>query len=318
MGSDHRAGLAARDSRLLGGLDLLTAVVETGSFIAAGERVGLSQSGTSRAIARLEQQVGVRLFDRNARAVTLTDEGRRFHERVAPLVALLADAMEGASSASTRVRGRLRVNVDMFFARYVLASRIDQFLARYPELSVELVTRDHTSHLDLISGGFDIAVRFDQPRATSLVARRLLETRIMTCASPAYLARHGRPRRPPELAGPHECILFVDPKTGLPYDWDFVRGRKRIRRVPVHGRLIVNDVATALGACLAGHGIAQLMELGTEQLRASGALVELFPRWHDELFPLYALHPSRHLPPAKVRAFLDFIIESTRELVHMR
>lgn len=305
---------SSRDPRLLGGLDLLTAVVETGSFVAAGERVGLSQSGASRAIARLEQQVGVRLFDRNARAVTLTDEGRRFHERVAPLVAELADAVEGASATSSHVRGRLRINVDMFFARYVLASRLDRFLARYPDLTVELVTRDHSSQLDLITGGFDIAVRFDQPAAAGLVARRVLETRILTCASPAYLAHHGQPRDPRDLAGDHECILFVDPRTGLPYDWDFIRGRKKIRRVAVHGRLIVNDVATALGACLAGHGIAQLMELGTEELRASGALVELFPRWRDEMFPLYAFHPSRRLPPAKVRAFLDFIVESTREL----
>ena len=313
MAAPRRATPAA-DPRLFGGLDLLAAVVQTGSFVAAGERFGLSQSGTSRAIARLEQQVGVRLFDRNARAVTLTDEGRRFHERVAPLVAQLAGAIESASSATTRVRGRLRVNVDMFFARYVLASRIDRFLARYPELSVELVTRDHTSQLDLIAGGFDIAVRFDRPTAGSLVARRLLGTRIVTCASPAYLARQGRPLHPRDLARAHECILFVDPKTGLPYDWDFVSGHKRIRRVPVHGRLIVNDVATALGACLAGHGVAQLMELGTEQLRADGTLVELFPRWHDELFPLYAFQPSRHLPPAKVRAFLDFIVESTSEM----
>jgi len=305
---------AARDPRLFGGLDLFDAVVETGSFVAAGELLGLGQSGTSRAIARLEQQVGVRLFDRNARAVTLTDEGRRFHERVAPLVAELADAIDGASATTSHVRGRLRINVDMFFARYVLANRLDRFLARYPELTVELVTRDHTSQLDLIGGRFDIAVRFDQPAAAGLVARRLLETRILTCAAPAYLAHHGRPRDPRELAGDHECILFVDPRTGLPYDWDFIRGRRKIRRVAVHGRLIVNDVATALGACLAGHGIAQLMELGTEELRASGALVELFPRWHDEMFPLYAFHPSRRLPPAKVRAFLDFIVESTREL----
>jgi DNA-binding transcriptional LysR family regulator len=299
---------------LLAGFELLNAVVETGSFVAAGERVGLGQSGTSRAIARLEQQVGVRLFDRNARAVSLTDEGRRFHARVAPLVAQLADAIEGAAGAAGHVRGKLRVNVDIFFARYVLASRVDRFLARYPELSLELVTRDHTSHLDPVAGGFDVAVRFDQPTATSLVARRLLQTRIVTCASPTYLAQHGRPRHPRDLAGEHECILFVDPRTGLPYDWDFVRGARRVRRVRVHGRLLVNDVATALGACLAGHGVAQLMELGTEQLRASGQLVELFPRWRDELFSLYAFHPSRHLPPAKVRAYLDYVVESTRDL----
>lgn len=300
-------------SDLLAGFELLRAVVETGSFVAAGERIGLTQSGTSRAVARLEAQVGVRLFDRNARAVALTDEGRRFHAQVAPLVAQLADAIEGAAGTAGHVRGKLRVHVDVFFARYVLASRIDRFLARYPDLEVELVTREHTSQQDLVAGGFDVAVRFDQPAVTSLVARRLLQTRILTCASPAYVARRGRPRHPRDLAGDHECILFVDPNTGLPYDWDFHHGARRLRRVAVHGRLIVNDVATALGACLAGHGIAQLMELGTEELRASGQLVELFPRWRDELFPLYAFHPSRHLPPAKVRAFLDFVIDSTRE-----
>jgi len=304
----------SQSTDLLASFELLNAVVETRSFIAAGERMGLTQSGTSRAIARLEARIGVRLFDRNARAVTLTDEGRRFHAQVAPLVAQLADAIEGAAYTAGHVRGKLRVQVDVFFARYVLASRIDRFLARYTELELELVTRDHTTQQDLVSGGFDVAVRFDQPAVTSLVARRLLQTRIVTCAAPAYIARHGHPRDPRDLAGDHECILFVDPRTGLPYDWDFIRGRRKIRRVAVHGRLIVNDVATALGACVAGHGIAQLMELGTEELRASGALVELFPRWHDEMFPLYAFHPSRHLPPAKVRAFLDFIVESTQEL----
>jgi DNA-binding transcriptional LysR family regulator len=114
------------------------------------------------------------------------------------------------------------------------------------------------------------------------------------------------------LAGDHEAILYIDPSTGRPFDWDFHAGKKRIHRVAVHGQLVVNDVATGLGACLAGHGVAQLMELGTRDLVRSGALVELFPRWHDEMFPLYVLHPSRHLPPAKVRAFLDFVVESAR------
>jgi DNA-binding transcriptional LysR family regulator len=301
-------------SSLLGGLDLLNAVVETGSFVRAGERAGLTQSGVSRAIARLEQQVGVRLFDRNARAVTLTDEGRRFHEQVAPLLTALTDAVDSAAHSAHRVRGRLRINVDTFFARYVLAPRLGAFLAQYPELSVELISDSITSYAgNLIAEGFDAAVRFGDPRPSSLVARKLLETRILTCASPAYLARHGRPRHPSDLATGHEAILFVDPQTGRPFDWDFHQGKKLLRRVAVHGQLVVNDVATALGACLAGHGIAQLMEIGTAEHLRSGALVELFPRWHDEMFPVYVFHPSRHLPPAKVRAFLDFVVASARE-----
>ena len=300
------------DATLLGGLDLLAAVVETGSFVRAGERVGLTQSGVSRAVARLEQRVGVRLFDRNARAVVLTGEGRRFHEQVAPLLTQLSDAVENAAHSAQRVRGRLRVDVDTFFARYVLAPRLTAFLTRYPEVELEVLSRPHDHAVGLIAEGFDVAVRFGEPRPSSLVARKLLDTRIITCASPSYLAQRGRPRHPRDLTRGHECILFVDPQTGRPFDWDFQSGKKRLTRVPVQGRLVVNDVATALGVCLSGHGIAQLMELGNLEFIRSGALIELFPRWHDELFPLYVFHPSRHLPPAKVRAFLDFIVESTR------
>ncbi|HEY2510010.1 MAG TPA: LysR family transcriptional regulator [Polyangiaceae bacterium] len=302
----------ALDLGMLGGLELLSAVIETGSFGRAGERIGLTQSGVSRAVARLEERVGVRLFDRNSRAVVLTDEGKRFHEGIAPLLERLGDAIDQASHSAERVRGRLRVNADTFFARYVLAPRLDAFLARYPELELEILSRPHDHVGGLVAEGFDVAVRFGEPTAAGLIARKLLDTRILTCASPEYLARRSRPRHPRDLTGSHECILFVDPQTGRPFDWDFHRGKQRIRRVPVRGRLVVNDVATALGACLAGYGVAQLMELGnTEHLR-TGALVELFPRWHDERFPLYAFHPSRHLPPAKVRAFLDFVVESTR------
>lgn len=299
---------------LVGGLDLLHTVVESGSFVRAGERVGLTQSGVSRAIARLEHQVGVRLFDHNARAVTLTDEGRRFHEQVAPLLTALTEAVDSAAHSAHRVRGRLRVNVDAFFARYVLAPRLGSFLAQYPELEVEVISDTVTSYAgNLIAEGFDAAVRFGDPRPSSLVARKLLETRILTCASPAYLERHGRPRHPRDLAAGHEGILFVDPQTGRPFDWDFHQGKKLLRRVAVRGQLVVNDVATALGACLAGHGIAQLMEIGTAEHLRSGALVELFPRWHDEMFPVHVFYPSRHLPPAKVRAFLDFVVTSARE-----
>jgi len=298
------------DSRLLGGLDLLSAVVETGSFVRAGERLGLSQSGVSRAVQRLEERVGVRLFDRNARAVRLTDEGRSFHARVAPLLGALSEAVDSAAGAAASVRGRLRVTSDPFFASSVLAPHLPRFLADHPDLELEIVVRDHAG--DLVAEGFDLALRFGDPESAGVIVRRLLRTRIVTCAAPGYLQSRGRPRQPRDLVDGHECILFIDPTTRRPFEWEFHRGKRRIKNLQVRGRLTLNDGATAIAACVAGHGIAQFMEIGVHRELAQGSLVELFPSWGEELFPLNVLYPSRFLPSAKVRTFLDFIARITK------
>jgi DNA-binding transcriptional LysR family regulator len=163
----------------------------------------------------------------------------------------------------------------------------------------------------MVADGFDLAVRFGHPRETTLIARKLLDTRVITVASPAYIKKHGRPLAPADLERePHTCIQFRDPETGRPFQWEFHRGKKKIL-IAARGRLSANDVGTMHGVCLAGHGIAQVLALGAEQLLASGRLIDLFPDWPDETFPLYAAYPSRHHLPAKVRAFLDFIVSLT-------
>lgn len=287
-------------------MGILTAIVDTGSFGAAAEVLGMSQSGVSRAIARLEATLGVRLLDRTTRSVTPTDDGRRLLDQVMPLLAALEDATSAALGGATRVHGRLRVNVDPFFSQRVLAPRLGQFVALYPALQVEIVSRDRLG--DMVADGFDLAIRFGVPRPSSLVARKLLETRIMTVAAPAYLARHGRPIAPGDLAdAAHTCVRYRDPETGRPFEWEFRRGRKTTT-VDVAGRLIVNDVATMHGVCLAGEAVAQVMALGVGPYLADGRLVELFADWPDDIFPLYAYYPSRHHMPARVRAFLDFVI----------
>ncbi len=299
------------DSRLLSGIGVLAAVVEAGSFVRAAESLGLTQSGVSRAVARLERRVGVRLFDRTARAVALTEEGRSFYQQVKPHLTGIEDAAVQAAGSAAAVRGRLRISVEPFLARLVLAPRVGEFLAAHPEVSLEILGRDRIG--DLVAEGFDAALRFGEPEPSSLVARRLLDTRVLTCAAPAYLAKHGRPTHPRELGDArHECIRFVDPINGRPYLWEFHRGRQKIE-VAVSGRLTVNNAGTLLGACVAGHGIGQVLALGSEDLLNSGKLVDLFPDWPDERFPLYVFHLSRHVPPAKVRAFLDFVVRSVAE-----
>jgi len=298
------------DARLLSGLEVLAAVVSAKSFVRAGDAVGLTQSGVSRAIARLEERVGVRLIDRTSRAVELTDEGRRFYAQVMPLYSGIEEVVNEAAGTSSFPRGRLRVNADSAVARLLLVPRMEAFLRAHPEVSVELVVRDESP--DLVAEGFDVAVRCGEPEPSAVVARRLLDTRILTCAAPAYLAQHGRPKHPRELGDKrHQFILFRDPTTGRPFPWEFHR-RGRVLRVAVSGRFTVNDLASALAVCTDGFGIAQFLELGVKDLLRSKALVELFPDWAEERYPVYMLYPSRHLPPAKLRAFTNFLISSTR------
>jgi DNA-binding transcriptional LysR family regulator len=297
------------DERVLNGMGVLTAIVDRGSFAAAGVALDMSQSGVSRSVARLEARLGIRLFDRTTRSVTLTDEGRRFYEQIVPLLGGLEEAAASAAQGASAVRGRLRVNIDPFFSRLVLGPRLGSFIDKHPDLQLELITRDQLG--DMVADGFDVAIRFGDPPVSTLVARKLLDTRILTVAAPSYLRKHGKPANPAELEdGRHICIKFRDPLTGYPFNWEFHRGRKKLALAP-QGRLTVNDVGTLHSVCIAGQGIAQLLALGAESLLASGKLIELFPDWGDEVYPLYALYPSRHHPPAKVRAFLDFIVSLT-------
>jgi DNA-binding transcriptional LysR family regulator len=296
------------DGRLFSGLVVLAAVAETRSFGRAAERLGMTQSGVSKAIAKLEARLGARLVHRTSRAVELTDEGRVLHERVVHHLAGIGEAAAETSQSREAVRGKLRVNVDPLFSRMALSPKLSDFLQRNPRLELRIETRDRIA--DLVSDGFDLAIRFGEPVPSALIARRVLNARILTVASPTYIDRHGRPKHPQELASDaHQCILAIDPATGRPFEWEFWRGNEFVS-VAVNGRLTVTDSGTKLGACLAGFGIAQVIDLGLQHHFQSGALINLFPDWPDERFPLYVYYPSRNHVPAKVRRFIDFITES--------
>jgi DNA-binding transcriptional LysR family regulator len=291
------------DARILGGITTLSAVVESGSFVKAAKALGVTQSAVSRAIGKLEVRIGIRLFHRTTRTVKLTAEGRQLYEEIAPLVHGIENAVTSASGAGMSVKGHLRINIDPLFSRLLVAPAIGMFLDRYPELSLELVTRSLPG--DLVSEGFDVGIRFGDPAPSSLVVRKLLDTRILTVAAPSYVERFGRPNKPSDLSR-HHCLQFRNSATGQPYEWEFHRGR-RVVPVKTGSRLMLTDAGTLLATCLAGVGIAQVMNLEIQPLLDSGKLINLFPDWPDETFPLYMLYPSRTLPPAKLRAFIDFV-----------
>ena len=292
------------DARILTGIGVLNAVTEAGSFAGAAEALDMTPSGVSRAVARLETRLGVRLFDRNPRSVALTEEGRQFHAQVLPLLTSLEEAATQVAGASTTIGGRLRINVDPWFSRMVLAPRLRQFLGRYPSLSVEVGVSNYREEM---MTGVDVAVRFGPTEPSSLIARKLVETRVLTCAAPAYLKQHGEPLMPQDLIQ-HETVLFRDPQTGRPFPWEFHR-KGKVVDVQVRGRMVTDDPSTAIAACVSGYGVFQSLELGLSPWLRTGKLVPILSDWSDERYPLYAYYASRHLPPAKIRAFLDFVQE---------
>lgn len=298
------------DGRLLSGMSVLAAVVEAGNFSRAGEALGLSASGVSRAISRLEARLGVRLLDRTTRTIHLTSDGADLYQRAAPHLEGIEEAANYVSGAAVSVRGALKVSLNPIFSRFVLAPKLPLLKERYPGLDLTIVQQGDVG--DLVAEGIDVAVRFgDQPSST-MSSRLLLRTRVITVASPAYLARKGVPRQPEDL-GAHDCIQYIDPLRGKPFSWEFQRA-KEVIPVETNGYLTTNDVDTMVQACLSGLGVAQTLAINVQHLLDSGALVELLPQWPDETYPLYIIRPSRRLAPAAVEAFLNFCSEICRDI----
>src|SRR3984885_11204737 len=231
--------MRSSSENLSSGISVFAAVVDAGTFAAASELMGMSPPGVSRAIARLEKRLKIRLFNRTTRAVSLTEEGRRFYEQVMPHLRGMEEAAAAAAGGVVTVRGKLRVNLDPAFFRIVLSPKLDEFMDAHPELELEFIARDQLG--DLIVDGFDLALRFGEPRSSSLIARKLLDTAVVTVAAPSYLARRGRPAEPQELGrGVHRCLEFRNPETGKPFPWEFYRKRKKLV-VETNGRFTVNN-----------------------------------------------------------------------------
>ncbi|HEF5873149.1 TPA: LysR family transcriptional regulator [Burkholderia cenocepacia] len=294
------------DGGLVSGLLVLAALAESGSFGRTASRLGKTQPAVSRAIQRLEDRLRAKLVHRTSRHVEVTDAGHALLSKVLPLLQGIEEATADASGQRSIVNGTLRVACDAAFSRLVLAPQLAQFMKDHPALHLKLETRNNLS--DLVSDGFDLAIRFGPPSRSSLVCRRLYSPRVLTVAAPSYLAQRGRPRSPQDLVDDgHECILALDPATDRPFDWEFWRGDEKVK-VAVGGNLTVTDAGTKIGACLAGFGIAQVIDLGIDTHLRAGTLEPVLTDWPDETFPLYVYYPSRNHVPAKVRAFIDFVV----------
>jgi DNA-binding transcriptional LysR family regulator len=291
-------------------MDQLTAirafaqVVESGGFAKAAERLGLSTTATSRHVAELETHLQTRLLNRTTRRVSLTESGRAYYERVVQLLADLEEAEQEAQRAAVVPRGVIKLTTAVNFGVRHVAPAIAAFLAKYPEVRFDVSLSDRI--VDLVEEGLDLGIRIGGPGPQNVVARKLGETRVVPCASPDYLARHGTPQVPEDLAR-HNCFTYeyVTPRNV----WTFRDADGRERPVRVGGNLHSNNGDLLAEAAARGVGIVlePAFIVGPE-VRA-GRLVPLLQDFAPAPLPIYAVYSSRKHLSAKVRLFIDFLLE---------
>jgi LysR family transcriptional regulator for bpeEF and oprC len=289
----------------LGGILAFVRAAEARSFTKAASQLGMTPSGVSKAISRLETQFKVRLLHRTSRSVTMTPEGMAFYERCRQIMTDLEDAEQLLSQAREVPRGTLRITLPLSIGRLHLARLMPEFALRYPEISVEISITDRI--VDLIEEGYDVAVRTGKPPDTRLIARRLALGTLTTCAAPADLKRHGTPRTPEDLVE-HNCIPFVVPSTGRAQEWKFHRDGKRFG-IRVSGNLMLDHAEALVEAALAGTALIQIASYVTAPALGNGGLKAGLTSFQVASPAIWVIYPqNRHLMP-RVRAFVDFLLE---------
>lgn len=257
----------------------------------------------SRQIAELEDHLHTRLFHRTTRRISLTESGRGFHERCAQILADLDEAEREAAQQVAEPYGTVRLTSSVNFGTRQLTPAIASFMARHPHVKFDVSLSDRI--VDLFEEGFDLAIRVGGTGAQNLVARKLGETRFVTCAAPAYLARHGAPAAPEDLAR-HNCLTY---EYALRDAWTFRDASGRERAVRVAGNLSSNNGDLLAAAAAQGVGILLEPDFIVGPELAQGRLVRVLESFEAPVSPIYAVYPSRRHLAAKIRAFVDFLAE---------
>jgi DNA-binding transcriptional LysR family regulator len=285
-------------------IELFVQVAELGSLSRAAEAVGLSNAAASRHLAALEERLAARLVQRNTRRLSLTDVGSAFYLRCKPLIGELRDAESAVNAAALSPSGLLRITASLSFSMIVVAPLLAEFNERYPDLRVELVASNR--YTDLIENGIDVAIRNREFEGDSaLTVRRLAETERVLAASPQYLQRHGAPRTPGELAR-HRLLVYT--LANHPNEWRFTRGGE-VASVAAHGVLEANDGQILRAAAHQHLGILMQPTYIVHDDLVAGRLVRLLEDWELQKLTVNIAYPTRQHLPAKVRCFVDFLVE---------
>lgn len=281
--------------------DAVLAIARRGSFRTAALDLGMSTTALSNAIGKLERQLGVRLFNRTTRSVSLTDAGRNFVDKIGPALQDLHDAMEAARSQQETPSGTLRINAYATAAREILSPLLLQFLRRHPRVHIDLVTEGRL--VDIVADGFDIGIRNADLVPSDMIAIPLgRPRRYAAVASPAYFRTNAEPRVPPDLLG-HSCVRVRLPNGAL-YRWHFEKDGQSVL-IDVEGSITLDEASLARIAVLEDFGIGFFMESDVRDDVATGRLVRVLEDWTPPLAPLCLYYPNRRNPSAAFSAFID-------------
>jgi DNA-binding transcriptional LysR family regulator len=282
------------------------AVVDEGSFVAGGKTLGLTRSAAGKAIQRLEDRLGVRLLHRTTRALSLTDEGRVFHDRGRQILAAVDDAEASVAADRGTPRGVLRLTVPDAFGRLVILPLVKTYLATWPDIQVEVSLTDRQA--DIVEEGFDLAVRIGAPPADSKLVSRVVTTfTAMLCAAPSYVAARGAPRSIDDLAR-HDCLVFTS--RGRRQPWRFRDNDGAWLKAQGRSRLRLDSGEALRSAAIAGLGIAYLPDFLVADDLAAGRLQQVLPRVSADDATIVAIYPTRRLLEPRVRRFIDLMVDA--------
>lgn len=283
-------------------MTVFSKVVELGSFARAAERLEMSTSAVSRHVAELESHLQARLLNRTTRRLSLTESGQAFYERCVQVLAELDEAEQAAAQVQQAPRGTLKLTCSISFGVRHVAPALAEFLALHPEMKFDVSLSDRV--VDLVEEGFDLGIRIGSLGSANLIARKLGETRMLACASPAYLKAHDRPRVPADLAA-HNCVTYAYVSDSD--QWSF-RDRAGVEhRVKVRGNVHANNGDLLAAAAVQGVGVVFEPEFIVGEALRAGTLVRVLEDYEAPLLGIHAVYASRKHLSAKVRAFVDFL-----------
>ncbi|WGS51290.1 LysR family transcriptional regulator [Paraburkholderia sp. D15] len=286
-------------------LGVFVAAVEEGSFAAAARRFGLSAAMAGKHVSALESELNARLLQRTTRRLSLTDTGQTYYERCKHILEAFDEARREASDSQGAARGLLRVAAPVTFGAMHLGEVVARYLADHPHVNVEVVVGDR--YVDLIDAGVDVAIRIGRLDDPGLVTRRIAPCRMVVCASPAYLERHGTPRKPADLMRAQRLAFSEAVSAG---DWTLLDAKNRAHVIDGPSRVVANNTQMLLAAALAGAGIAYGPTFVFGEHLRRGELVALLPAYRTTSLTIQAVYPSAQRIPLKVRRFVDYLVET--------